>query len=204
VIYDRLPIVTLIAYLQLSSTCIHIVTICVTAQIFILLFGLCICSCSYHIVSSPRVPSLYTHTHYGRVLTTLGLHVQLLDGCSNVQVFDELVHFASWTLSPSLHSGTLISPSFLLLHDSICIAFNCHFLPIIHIAIMCSFYMSYCSDFHGLDYSLFRLQFRLSAYTWGFFLTYMRRHNVSVSLGSGRYIVVSEPGFRLAMLNFEF
>ena len=37
---------------------------------------------------------LYTHTHYGRVLTTLGLHVQLLDGCSNVQVFDETVCLA--------------------------------------------------------------------------------------------------------------
>ena len=24
-------------------------------------------------------------------------------------------------------------------------------------------------------------------YTWGIFLAYMRRHNVSVSLGSGRY-----------------
>ena len=101
---------------------------------------------------------LYTHTHYGRVLTTLGLHVQLLDDCFIIQVFDELVHIArSWTLSPSLHSGTLISPLFLSLHDSICIAFNCHFLPAIHIVIMCSFYMSYCSDSYGLDYSLFRL-----------------------------------------------
>ena len=63
-----------------------------------------------HMVSSARVLSLFTHTHYGRVLTTLGLHVQLLDDCLIVQVFDELVHFAeSWTLSPSLHSGTLIS-----------------------------------------------------------------------------------------------
>jgi len=41
----------------------------------------------------------------------------------------------------------------------------------------------------------FRLQLRLSVYTWGIFLAYMRRHNVSVSLGSGRYRVVSEPRF---------
>ena len=38
-----------------------------------------------------------------------------------------------------------------------------------------------------LIHSLFRLQFRLSVYTWGIFLAYMRRHNVSISLGLGRY-----------------
>ena len=38
--------------------------------------------------------SLYTHTHHGRVLTTLDLHVQILDACSIVQVFDETVHIA--------------------------------------------------------------------------------------------------------------
>ena len=33
-------------------------------------------------------------------------------------------------------------------------------------------------------------------YAWGcFHLAYVRRHNVPVSLGSGRYIVVSEPRF---------
>ena len=33
-------------------------------------------------------------------------------------------------------------------------------------------------------------------YAWGcFHLAYVRRHNVSVSLGSGRYIVISEPRF---------
>jgi len=132
VIYDRLSIVILIAYLQLSSTCIHIITICVTAQIFILLFGLCIYSCSYYYICTlfllHELFPLYTHTHYGRVLTTLGLHVQLLDDGLIVQVFDELVHIArSWTLSPSIHSGILSSPLFLLLHDSICIAFSCHF-----------------------------------------------------------------------------
>ena len=31
------------------------------------------------------------------------------------------------------------------------------FLHVIHIVITCSFYMSYCSDLHGWDYSLFRL-----------------------------------------------
>ena len=42
--------------------------------------------------------SLYTHS-LGRFLTTLDLHVQILDACSIVQVFDEMVRFArSWTL----------------------------------------------------------------------------------------------------------
>ena len=133
---------------------IHVVIQCLSC--YLVLSVICYyCLCTVICTSF----SLYTHTHHGRVLTTLNLHVQILDDCLIVQVFDEMVHIArSWTLSPSLHSGTLISPLFLSLHDSICIAFSCHFLPAIHIAIMCSFYMSYYSDFfYSLDYSLFRL-----------------------------------------------
>ena len=72
--------------------------------------------------------------------------------------------------------------------------FSCHCSSAIIVIFM---YMCYCSD-HWL--SCFRFiacsgYFRLSVYTWGIFLAYMRRHNVSVSLGSGRYSLVSEPRF---------
>ena len=89
---DRLHALTLIAYLQLchlSATCIHVFIICITVQLSIVLFSLSICSCSYYYICTwfllHELVPLYTHTHYGCVLTTLSLHVQLLDGCSNVQ-----------------------------------------------------------------------------------------------------------------------
>ena len=139
-----------------------------------------------HLVSSARAVSpLHTHTHYGRVLTTLGLHVQLLDGCSNAQGSTRLFvlrgtgrsFFRFWY--PHLF---YISAIFLSL-------FICYHCVVLYVLLQWSLIIIV------LIYSLFRLQFRLSIYTWGIFLAYMRRHNVSVSLGSGRYRVVSEPRF---------
>ena len=48
---------------------------------------------------------------------------------------------------------------------------------------------------HHCVYGVYVLYWGLT-YAWGcFHLAYVRRHNVSVSVGSGRYIVVSEPRF---------
>ena len=125
---DRLHALTLIAYLQLchwSATCIHILSyVLLFSYLFVLLscillhwysvaYVTCyliifyICSCSYYHICTwfllHEFFPLYTHTHYGRILTTLDLHVQLLDDCSNVQVFVGTVRNArSWTLSLSL------------------------------------------------------------------------------------------------------
>ena len=151
----------------------------ISVIVLIIIYAHCLfCTCSF---------PLYTHTHYGRVLTTLGLHVQLLDDVSLCRCS------MSWyTLRGVRHSLPLfiLVPLFLL--------YSCYSmtLSVLHsaaifflsfILLSCEVFMSYCSDFYGWDYSLFRLQFRLNAYTWGISLAYMRRHNVSVSLGSGRY-----------------
>ena len=124
-----------------------------------------------HIVSSARVLSLFTHTHYGRVLTTLGLHVQILDDCFNVQVFVEMYALRGAGLSLPLF---ILVPSFLL--------YSCYFmiLSLLHsaafssrysFAIMCSLIciIAVVIDYYSSDFSLFRLQFRLSVYTWGIF-----------------------------------
>ena len=74
VICDRLPIVTLIAYLQLCqlySTFIHVIIMCITVQLFILLFSLfyllLLLLLFMHIVSSARVLSpLHTHSLWSR------------------------------------------------------------------------------------------------------------------------------------------
>ena len=90
----------------------------------------------------------------------------------------------------ALSSISGISPLYILsFPDSAFIAFSCHVLAIIYllslelslyVLLQCSFNIMLlimaCSGY-----------FRLSVYTWGIFLAYMRRHNVSVSIGSGRY-----------------
>jgi len=84
----------------------------ITVQLFILLFSFLYLQLFLllfmHIVLLHEL-FLYTHTHHGRVLTTLDLHVQILDDCSIVQVFDETAHNAR-SLSPSLF---LVSSSLL-------------------------------------------------------------------------------------------
>jgi len=59
------------------------------------------------------------HTHSpGRFLTTLDLHVQILELVSIVQVYDETVRFAkSWSFS-LFYSGTLIFLAFVLFPNS--------------------------------------------------------------------------------------
>ena len=116
-----------------------------------------------HMVSSARVLSLFTHTHYGRVLTTLGLHVQLLDGGSNVQVFDETVRLAR-SLGPLplilvyLHFILVIILCFLYITFDFCSA---AIFFLLFIAIMCSLIciIAVVLDYYSSDYSLFRLQF---------------------------------------------
>jgi len=134
---------------------IHVVIQCLSC--YLVLSVICYyCLCTVICTSF----SLYTHTHHGRVLTTLDLHVQILDDCLIVQVFDEMVHIArSWTLSPSLYSGTLISLIFLLFHDSGLIVFSCHFLPVIHLLSCVVLYVLLQWSFIIMVkiYSLFRL-----------------------------------------------
>ena len=69
----------------------------------------------------------YTHTHsLGRFLTTLDLHVQILDACFYCQVFDETVRFVkSWSFS-LFDSGILIFLAFILFSDSRYIRFSCY------------------------------------------------------------------------------
>ena len=77
---------------QLSSIFIHVdyqlyysaviylvIQSLISAVVIIIIYAHC---------SSARAVPFYTHTHHGRVLTTLDLHVQILDG---LQVFDETV-----------------------------------------------------------------------------------------------------------------
>ena len=99
-----------------------------------------------HIVSSARALSLYTHTHHGRVLTTLDLHVQILDGlfllcrCS----LRSYIMRGAWV---PLCSGILISVIFLLLSwfslYRIQLPFSCHYSSAIIVIVMD---MYYCSD----------------------------------------------------------
>ena len=121
--------------------------------------------------------SLYTHAHHGRVLTTLDLHVQILDVCSIVQVFDETVRLArNWTL-------------FLLILVFTSLLYSCYFLilslshsavifpSVIHLLSLFRLYMYYCSDHWLLWFRFIACSgwFRLSVYAWGIFLAYIRR-----------------------------
>ena len=73
---------------------IHVVIQCLSC--YLVLSVIC-----YYYLCTVYLHELFPlHTHSpGRVLTTLDLHVQILDDCSNVQVFDEIVRLArNWTL----------------------------------------------------------------------------------------------------------
>jgi len=91
-------------------------------------------SCYYyvHIVYMHEQSSLHTHS-LGRLLTTLDLHVQILDALfllSGVR-WDHTYCEEFWvSLSDS---GILISLIFLLFPDSTFITFSCHFFSFIHL-----------------------------------------------------------------------
>ena len=137
-------------HIYYSSVIYLVIQFFISAVVLIIIYALFICtSCS-----------LYTHTHHGRVLTTLDLHVQILDGLFPVvQVFDETVHYAR-----SLSSSLFLVFSSLL--------YFCHFLipPLsLSAAIFLSLFICYHCDCHGyvllqcsmiivvMIYSLFRL-----------------------------------------------
>ena len=93
-------------------------------QLFLLLF--------MHIVYLHELFPLYTHTHHGRVLTTLDLHVQILDDCfccADVRC----AHIYARSLSPSLFLVSSFLLYFCYIHDFSFTAFSCHFLVIIHL-----------------------------------------------------------------------
>ena len=156
---------TLIAYLQLchlSATCIHVFIICVTVQLFIALFSLSICSCSYYYICTLFFcTSSFPFTH---TLTMVAFWRPWI--CTSrywtivfiVQVFDETIHIAR-SLSPSL---ILVFSSFLYscyFHDSPFIAFSCHFLSIIYLLSCVVLYvlLQWSMIIIVLIYSLFRL-----------------------------------------------
>ena len=148
-----------------------------------------------HIVSFARAVSpLHTHSLRSRSDDPGFARPAIGRLVSFVQVFVEAVCFAnSWSFF-LFYSGTLIFLAFILLPDS------CHISSVlipVTILTLDSYdimrgwlyvLLQWSMIILVLIYSLFRLQLRLSVYTWGIFLAYMRRHNVSVSLGSGRYI----------------
>ena len=107
-----------------------------------------ICSCSsyyfMHIVYMHEFFPLHTHSP-GRFLMTLDLHVQILDACSIVQVFNETIHIAR-SLSLSLilvFSSLLYSCYFLILSLSHSAAI---FFPLFICYHCVRLYMYYCSD----------------------------------------------------------
>ena len=118
---------------------------------------------------------------------------------SNVQVFDETARLAR-SLGPLplilvyLHFILVIIPWFLYITFDF---YSAVIFFLLFIAIMCGLicitavFMIICFRFiacSGYNLGLARIQGVL-------YLAYMRRHNVSVSIGSGRYRVVSEPRF---------
>ena len=96
---------------QLSYIFIHVVIRYTSVQLFIMLFSflylqLFLLLLYAHCLYAELFP-LHTHSP-GRFLTTLDLHVQILELVSIVQVYDETVRFVkSWSFS-LFYSGTLI------------------------------------------------------------------------------------------------
>jgi len=181
----------------------------ITVLLFICYMVSFICSCSYYYLCTlfllHELFPLYTHTHYGRVLTTLDLHVQILDDCSNVQVLDEAIHIAR-SLGPLLLILVLLHFLFLLLFLVSRIShLACHSIPVISWFYLYCIQLPYSSRHSVLScvvlYVLLQwpliiivLIIACSGYNLGlaciqgvFYLAYMRRHNVSVSIGLGRY-----------------
>ena len=139
--------------------------------------------------------SFYSYK-FTRSSDSLNLHIQI---CSYLLLIRYLERITSmlrnlkFFLFDYLYSYlTFIPVDFLF---STYITFSCHFIlyqrvSCVHLYVVLQWYRSYL-----VIIKLVHGYFRLSVYTWGIFLAYIRRHNVSVSLGSGRYIVVSEPRF---------
>jgi len=80
---------------MLQFRCYHVmIFICLISAVVYLLFSYVIFAVILIVIyahcSYARAVPFYTHTHHGRVLTTLDLHVQILDG---LQVFVEDVRF---------------------------------------------------------------------------------------------------------------
>ena len=132
-----------------------------------------------HLVYMHEFSPLHTHS-LGRFLTTLDLHVQILDAC----FFCAGVRW-DYTLCEELEalpfdSGILAFSLFLLLFFDSCISPLASILFLTSFQIMCSLYMYYCSDPWLLWFRFIACSgnFRLSAYTWGIFLAYMRRRLV--------------------------
>jgi len=114
--------------------------------------------------------------------------------CTTCEEPDSLSLFWFWYSFLSL---------FLLLFFDSCISPLASILFLISFQIMCSLYMYYCSDPWLLWFRFIACSgyFRLSAYTWGIFLAYMRRRLVSRlrssvfwEAGRDRVFLVSEPG----------
>ena len=151
---DRLHALTLVVYLQLwqlYSTLIHVIIMCITVQLFILLFSLfyLLLLLYMHMVSSARAVSpLHTHTlimvAFWRPWVCTSSYWTII---SNVQVFDETVRFANSWSSFLFYSGILISVIILLLSwfslYRFQLPFSCHYSSAIIVIVM---YMYCCSD----------------------------------------------------------
>ena len=161
----------------------------------------------YHVVI---VHTVYMHEHFSISYTLTGslsddprfARSDIRCFVSIVQVFIETVCFArSWTL-PIRFWYSFLSLFLLLFCDS-CISHLASLLFLISFEIMCSNYIYYCSDrwLLWLKFIPYSGYFKLSAYTWGIFLAYMRRPllsrlrcHVFWEAGHDRVFLVSEPG----------
>jgi len=140
------------------------------------------CYCFMHIVYMHELSPLHTHSP-GRFLTTLDLHVQILDA---------LFLLCRCSMRPYILRGADLSPFwlwyscislFLLLFFNSCISHLASILFFISFKIMCSLYMYYCSDGWLLWFRFITCSgyFRLSAYTWGIFFAYCVADSCRVS-----------------------
>ena len=112
-----------------------------------------ICSCSYYYLCTlffcTSYFPFYTHTHHGRVLTTLGLHVQILDGwfplcrCSLRLYASRIAIASSYSLLVLLSFQS--SYYFLLLVISVQFLFQLLLYYLIHMISCLVVYMWHCS-----------------------------------------------------------
>ena len=97
-----------------------------------------------HIVYMHELSPLHTHS-LGHFLTTLDLHVQILDACSIVQMYDETVRLAR-NRTLSFDSGILSFLYSCYYFIYFCISPLASILFLISFQIMCSLYMYYYSN----------------------------------------------------------
>jgi len=148
--------------------------------LFIMLFSylmfavyLVIIRCTLFICTSSP---LYTHSP-GRFLTTLDLHVQILDALLLLCRYSMRLYALRGTgRSLFWFWYSFLSLFLLLLFDS-CISPLAYILFLISFQIMCSLYLYYCSDYWLLWFRFIACSgyFRLNVYMWGIFLAYIRR-----------------------------